>query len=39
MPRRPERTLWRAFWPKALVIVVVVVALAVLERCGIIRRW
>jgi hypothetical protein len=35
----PNRSFWREFWPKALIVVAVVVALSLLERCGFIRRW
>ena len=39
MSSSPGRSFWREFWPKALIIAVVVVALWLLEHYGIIRRW
>ena len=39
MPDNPGRGFWREFWPKALIVVVLIVGLSLLERCGLIRRW
>ena len=39
MTTRPKSGSGREFWPKALLIVVLVAALWLLERYGFIRRW
>ena len=39
MPPSSNRGFWREFWPKALIIAAIIVALWLLEHYGIIRRW
>ena len=34
-----KRGFWGEFWPKLLIVVATVIALSILERCGVIRRW
>ena len=39
MNREPRRGFGAEFWPKAVILVVLIIALALLEKCGLIRRW
>lgn len=39
MTPKPPNSFLRELLPKAIVLIIIVVLLAVLEKCGVIHRW